>query len=232
MNVVSIFAHQDDEMRCLGTMLKCKIRGDSLAFVTLTDGSIGFEGIKSEEGAKIRFEEMTNLAGSIKAEYISLNEKDSFLYDSKDIRIKLIEVIRKTRAELIFTHYCSDYNNDHVTVFELVRQCCMHAPLPYIKTTSQPLKEHPAVFMVEPHGLINFPATHFVDISEYEEQKIELLKNHVSQEKAMKDAVKAGFETLVKIPDSYWGQKVCCQYAECFIALPSRGSVKAYNVLP
>jgi N-acetylglucosamine malate deacetylase 1 len=232
LNVVSIFAHQDDEMRCLGTMLKCKTRGDSLTFVTLTDGSIGIEDVKCAESAKIRLKEMSNLADSIKADYISLNEKDSFLYDSKDVRIRLIEVIRKTGADLIFTHYFSDYNNDHITVFELVRQCCMHASLPYIKTISQPLKEHPAVFMVEPHGVINFPATHFVDVSEYEEQKIELLKNHISQEKAMRDAVKAGFEKLVKIPDSYWGQKVCCQYAECFIALPSRGSVKAYNVLP
>ena len=42
MNVVSIMAHQDDEMRCLGTMLKCQARGDRLFFITLTDGSGGF----------------------------------------------------------------------------------------------------------------------------------------------------------------------------------------------
>ena len=42
MNVVSIMAHQDDEMRCLGTMLKCRARGDRLWFITLTDGAKGF----------------------------------------------------------------------------------------------------------------------------------------------------------------------------------------------
>lgn len=42
MNVVSIMAHQDDEMFCLGTMLKCRARGDRLSFITLTDGSKGF----------------------------------------------------------------------------------------------------------------------------------------------------------------------------------------------
>ena len=30
MNVVSIMAHQDDEMHCLGTMLKARARGDRL----------------------------------------------------------------------------------------------------------------------------------------------------------------------------------------------------------
>ncbi len=42
MNVVSVMAHQDDEMFCLGTMLKCTARGDALWFITLTDGSKGF----------------------------------------------------------------------------------------------------------------------------------------------------------------------------------------------
>jgi L-alanine-DL-glutamate epimerase-like enolase superfamily enzyme len=35
-------AHQDDEMQCLGTMLKCRARGDRLFFITLTDGAKGF----------------------------------------------------------------------------------------------------------------------------------------------------------------------------------------------
>jgi len=57
MNVVSIMAHADDEMRCLGTMLKCRARGDRLSFITLTDGSNGFvqnPGIPRQEAARIR----------------------------------------------------------------------------------------------------------------------------------------------------------------------------------
>ncbi|MCU0522953.1 MAG: PIG-L family deacetylase [Anaerolineae bacterium] len=38
MRVVSAMAHQDDEMQCLGTLLKCRARGDTIAFVTWTDG--------------------------------------------------------------------------------------------------------------------------------------------------------------------------------------------------
>lgn len=41
MNVVSVMAHQDDELMCLGTMLKMKARGDSLHFICLTGGEMG-----------------------------------------------------------------------------------------------------------------------------------------------------------------------------------------------
>src|SRR5919202_815755 len=116
MNVVSIMAHQDDEMR--------------------------------------------GLAAAIGAEYINLREPDEFLFDSAEVRMKLIEAIRRTAADLIFTHYAEDYNLDHVTVSSLVRHCAMHACLPVLPTAAPPLAAHPALFMVEPHGPFVFPASH------------------------------------------------------------------------
>ena len=77
MHVVSIMAHADDEMRCLGTLLKCRARGDRLHFVTLTDGSKGFvqnPSITREEAAAIREAELRSLAGAVEAEYINLRE--------------------------------------------------------------------------------------------------------------------------------------------------------------
>jgi len=235
MHVVSIMAHQDDEMRCLGTMLKCRARGDTLHFITITDGSGGFvqrPDISREEGARIRHEEMSSLAKAIGADYINIREHDEFLYDTPHVRYAVVEALRRTKAELVFTHYEEDYNNDHVTTHHLVRHCAMHSCLPMMKTDSPPLPSHPAIFCVEPHGPIPFPATHFVDITEFEEEKIELLKRHASQETAMQMAVKAGFDKLCRRPDAYWGEKVGCEYAECFVAMKARGAVKPYNVLP
>ena len=68
MNVVSIMAHADDEMRCLGTMLRCAERGDRLAFITLTDGSHGYVQDPSLPRAKvaaIRDREMRALAADL-----------------------------------------------------------------------------------------------------------------------------------------------------------------------
>jgi LmbE family N-acetylglucosaminyl deacetylase len=235
MNVVSIMAHQDDEMRCLGTMLKCQARGDQLFFVTLTDGSGGFAqtpDISRKAAAAIRQREMAALAKAVGARYINLREHDEFLYDTPAVRRAVVEAIRATQADLIFTHWREDYNLDHTTTYSLVQQAALHSCLPMQRTKSPALKEHPAIFCIEPHTPSGFPATHFVDITPYEKRKIELLKLHASQEEAMQLAVKSGFDKLAPIPDAYWGQKAGCEYAECFVALPARGAVKPFPVLP
>ena len=235
MNVVSIMAHQDDEMRCLGTMLKCRDRGDRLFFITLTDGSGGFvqtPNIKRKPAAAIRQREMVALAKAVGATYLNLREHDEFLYDTPALRLALVGAIRSTQADLIFTHWREDYNLDHTTTHSLVMQAALHSCLPMQKSKAPPLRDHPAIFCVEPHTPTGFPATHFVDITRYEKRKIELLKLHASQETAMQLATQAGFDQLVPIPDAYWGQKVGCQFAECFVPMPVRGATKPYPVLP
>ena len=96
MNIVSIMAHQDDEMRCLGTMLKCRERGDSLHFIILTDGSSGvlrdpFPSRK--EAAGIRRKEMARLARELGATYQCLGERDAFLYDTPTVRMALLQAM-------------------------------------------------------------------------------------------------------------------------------------------
>lgn len=235
MNVVAVMAHQDDEMRCLGTMLKCRARGDRLFFVTVTDGSGGFvqqPDISREEGARIRHEEMSALAAAAGAEFVNIRERDEYLYDTPAVRHAVIEALRRTGADLVFTHWHDDYNLDHTTTYSLVRHCAMHACLPMVATASKPLARHPAIFCVEPHGPIPFPGTHYVDITPFEDAKIELLKNHRSQETAMQMAVHAGFDRLCRRPDAYWGEKVGCEYAECFAQMPARGAVRPGPILP
>ena len=235
MNVVSIMAHQDDEMRCLGAMLKCRARGDRLLFITLTDGSKGFvqqPGIARAEAAAIRHAEMSALAASAGAEYRSLGEPDEFLYDTPTVRMALIEAIRHTRADLVFTHYEQDYNLDHIATHALVRHCAMQACLPVLPTASTPLPAHPAVFVVEPHGPFQFPASHYVDISAHQDEKIALLLNHRSQETAMQQALGSGLAGLCERLAAYRGEQVGCRHAECFAPMQARGAVKPYSVLP
>jgi len=235
MNVVSVMAHQDDEMFCLGTMLKCKARGDALWFITLTDGSKGFTQrpeIAREEAAGIRHEEMSALAKAVGGKYINLREHDEFLYDTAEVRMKLIEAIRATKADVIFTHYEKDYNLDHITTNLLVRHCAMQSPLPVLPTQSAPLAAHPAIFMIEPHGPIEFNATYYVDITEFERRKTELLSCHVSQEEATKVSLGTGIGEMCAIKSRYRGDLTGCAHAEAFVPMQQRLAIKAHGVLP
>jgi LmbE family N-acetylglucosaminyl deacetylase len=235
MNVVSIMAHQDDEMRCLGTMLKCRLRGDRLSFITLTDGSKGMvqdPGLSRQQASAIRQREMDALTDAAGAIYLNLAEPDEFLYDTPDVRLKLIEAIRQTGAELIFTHYHEDYNLDHVTVNRLVRHCAMQACLPVLPTASPPLKNHPAVFLCEPFGAFDFTPTHYVDIGAVRSEKARLLRCHASQEEAMQAAVGSGLEALCARLEAHRGDLSGCEWAEAFLPMQGRGTIKSYAVLP
>jgi LmbE family N-acetylglucosaminyl deacetylase len=237
MNITSIMAHQDDEMRCLGTMLKCRARGDRLAFVTITDGSGGFvhqPDIKRTEAARIRHDEMSAVARAVDAQFINLNELDEFLYDSAELRVRLIEAMRATGADVIFTHFSADYNTDHTMTHTLVKQCALHSFLPMIKTQSPPLKQHPAVFCVEPHGPIPFGPTYFVDVTKLEDEKVRLLNLHRSQNAAFEafSGEATPLEKITRRHDAYWGEQCGCEFAEAFAPMATRGAIKPYPVLP
>ncbi len=228
-------AHQDDEMHCLGTLLKCKQRGDTIGFITVTDGSKGFvqsPDISRSEASKIRYREMSSLAGSVGADYVSLGELDEFLYDTPEVRMKLIEAIRRFKADVVFTHFQEDYNLDHITVNSLVRHCTMHSSLPVLPTVSPALTAAPSVYMIEPHGPIHFPAECYVDISEFYEKKIALLRLHQSQETAMQQALGSGLGELVCTVSAFRGLQSGVRHAEAFIPMRTRSGLKPYPVLP
>lgn len=237
MNVVSLMAHQDDEMFCLGTMLKCRARGDRLCFITVTDGSKGFvqnPGIERSEAARIRNSEMETLAQRVDAMYINLAEPDEFLYDTPAVRMALIEAIRRANADVIFTHFEQDYNLDHITVSSLARHCAMQACLPVLPTASAMLKQPPAIFMVEPAGPFTFTPSHYVDITSYQQTKNDLLRCHISQNEAMAQAAGVGMDLgeLCARVASFRGWQAGCQFAEAFMPLPARGALKPASVLP
>jgi LmbE family N-acetylglucosaminyl deacetylase len=177
---------------------------------------------------------MSALAQAAGAEFINLGEPDEFLYDTPDVRMKIIDAIRQARADLIFTHFEQDYNLDHVTVASLVRHCAMQSCLPVLPTQAAPLAEHPAIFMTEPIGPFAFVPTHYVDVTAQHEEQVRLLLNHASQNVAMAQAagVRSALEEVCARVTSFRGGQVGCRYAEAFVPMQARGAIKAYVVLP
>jgi LmbE family N-acetylglucosaminyl deacetylase len=237
MNIAAIMAHQDDELMCLGTMLRMKKEGHNLAYICLTDGAAGMAHMPDmplEEAAKIREIEMNNLAADAGAEYICLNRPDEYLYDTADVRLELIEAIRFVKADVIFTHNTVDYNVDHMTTCLLVRQCAMQAALPIQKTKSAALAAAPAVFMTEPSGGFEFEPSHWVDITEVMEEKMRLAKYHKSQDEAFIAAFGEGkgIDNWIAETSKKRGEQCAVAYAEAFLPMRARGLVKAYSILP
>ena len=93
----------------------------------------------------------------------------------------------------------------------------MQSCLPVLPTQSPPLKVHPAVFLIEPHGPIDFAPTHYVDISPVIEEKSRILALHTSQEEAFNKLGKS-IGKFVQIASRFRGDKVNCEHAEAFVS--------------
>lgn len=235
MNVVSVMAHQDDELMCLGTMLTMQTRGDTLHFICVTDGCGGMvqaPEMSRTEAAAVREREMRDLSARIAATYQCLGERDEYLYDTPEVRDRLIEALRSCRADVVFTHFNPDYNLDHITVNLLVRQCAMQAPFPMVRTVSAPLSAPPAVFLVEPAGGFEFEPTHYVDITRQAERKSQLALCHRSQEEAFRAGLGKGLNDWILERSHLRGAQVDAAHAEGFRPMFARGLVKAFSILP
>ena len=235
MRIVSVMAHQDDELGCLGTMIRMKQRGDSLAFICLTDGSGGMvhcPEMQRDEAAAVRRKEMSALAQALDAPYICLDIQDEYLYDTPAVRDALIGALRMAQADVVFTHYKEDYNLDHMTVNALVRQCAMQAAFPMVKTEAAPLPAPPAVFQIDPSNGFGFEPTHYVDISDAIEEKRRLSRFHVSQDEAFHAAFGHGIDDWILEMSSFRGGQTGVSHAEAFRPMFTRGLVKPYAILP
>ena len=235
MNVVSLMAHQDDELMCLGTMLRMRARGDRLHFICITDGSCGMiqePEMTRAEAAAVRDREMRALVGRLGATYQCLGEADEFLYDTPQVRLNLIGALRACEADVIFTHAHPDYNLDHMTTNLLVRQCAMQGPFPMIKTPAPPLAAAPAVFLIEPSASFEFQPTHYVDITPVVEEKRALARCHASQDEAFRAGLNKGLDDWICEVSSQRGAQVGVPHAEGFRPMFARGLVKPFAILP
>jgi LmbE family N-acetylglucosaminyl deacetylase len=234
MNVVSVMAHQDDELVCLGTMLKMRERGDKLHFICCTDGCFGIAQhpeMGREEAAAIRDTEMRELADRLGASYTCLGEQDVFLCDTPRVRFRLLSAMRAAKPDVVFTHFSPDFNVDHMTVNTLVRQCAMAMGLATVHTEAPPC-DSPAVFLVEPSGTFEFDATHYVDVTAQTDEKMALAALHRSQDELFRIWHGYGLGEYVTRCALRRGEEAGVEHAEAIRPMLARKLVKAHQVLP
>ncbi|WP_328991661.1 PIG-L family deacetylase [Kribbella sp. NBC_01245] len=198
MKYVCVFAHQDDEMRCLGTLLRLREAGHEIAFVTVTKGDKGLPYVLEADAVGVRDEEMRSVAAAFDAEYVCLGREDGYTYDDPGLRRDLLAAIRSTRADVLITHWTTDYNADHVVTAKAVTDAALFANLasfPTDPTTAfataasaeiamdaAPLGAVPRIWYVDPGAGYGFEATHFVELSPgHASRKAELIRYHRSQ---------------------------------------------------
>ena len=220
MNVAFIGAHPDDEMFCLGTLLLCRQRGDRLFLICATNGDKGISDdpdFPHAECARLRDREIHDVARELDAEYQCLGEPDEALYDTWPNRLKMIEAIRRTQADLLFTHFSQDYNLDHSTTSALVLQAALLSQIASVRTDSPALPRVPPIFYVDPGPGFGFEATHFVEIDAATAGKMrQIVGLHKSQMEVSQRLLGKDYRDMLDERLKATGDRVGVPYAEAF----------------
>ncbi len=117
LDILAFGAHPDDvELGCGGTLAKEISNGKKVGVVDLTAGELGTRGT-----VEIRSKEST-LASKILGLKVreNLNFRDGFFKNNEDHQLKVVQVIRKYRPEIVLCNALDDRHIDHPKGAKLV----------------------------------------------------------------------------------------------------------------
>ena len=165
-----------------------------------------------------------NAANKAGAELIWLDIDDEFLFDNRETRLAFIDAFRIADPEVVFCHWCNDYNPDHSTSGRIVDDCIHMASVPNIVTEHEPVTGIPHVYFMDTIAGVNFEPEMYVDISETFPGKIELVACHKSQNAWMKDLFGYEMEAFLEIPAKFRGAPGGCTHGGGVPSLSSLGA--------
>ena len=149
--VLSIHAHPDDaEILAGGTLALLAGRGHHITIATMTPGDCGSADLGPDEIAAVRRAEASSAAALIGADYVCVELRDLAIFNDDASRRRVVEILRRTRPDLILTSSPSAYLCDHEATSLLVRDACFAAPAPNYQAAGESLTGIPHLYFMDP----------------------------------------------------------------------------------
>jgi LmbE family N-acetylglucosaminyl deacetylase len=190
-HILSIHAHPDDaEMLAAGTLALLAGRKHRVTIVTMTPGDKGSSSLPPEEIAGIRRNEAKRAAALIGADYMCAEFRDLAIFSDDASRKRIVELLRRTRPDIVLTSSPADYLCDHEATSSLVRDACFAAPAPNYRTGSEspakPLEAIPHLYYMDAVGGVDRDGKpvmpdFIVNVASSFQVKREMLMAHESQ---------------------------------------------------
>ena len=211
--VLIIAVHPDDEtLGCGGTLLKHKKNGDEIHWLICT--SIN----KSHSYYQTREKEIKlvdDMYGFKSVHNLRLKTMQVDEYSMSDLIGKISKVINEVQPNIVYLPFKGDVHSDHRKVFESSYSCTKSFRYSFIKK----------IYMIETLSETEFsPSTKednfipnvFVDISEYMDKKLEIIKIFDSE---IEEHPFPRSLRNIKALATFRGATAGCEYAESFVLL-------------
>lgn len=180
LDILAFAAHPDDvEISCGGTLLRYVQEGKKVGIIDLTRGELGTRG-----SAETREIEAKNAADFLQLSMRkNLSFKDGFFTSEESNTMKIIAEIRRYKPEIILANSLVDRHPDHAKAAKLVADACFLSGLSKIETHW----ENEVQEAYRPRLVLHYIQDYYIepdfvlDVSEFIEQKINLIKCFHSQ---------------------------------------------------
>ena len=236
LDILAFGAHPDDvELGCSGTIAKEVSLGKKVGIIDLTRGELGTRGsveIRNSESAKA-----SEILGVVVRE--NLDMRDGFFINDEAHQLKIIEILRKYRPEIVLCNAITDRHIDHGKGSKLVSDACFLSGLRQIKTELNGEAQEAWRPKVVYHYIQwqNIEPDFVVDISEFIGKKMESVLAYGSQfydpnsKEPVSPITSKNFLDSVKYRAQDLGRLVGVEYAEGFtteryLAVNSLGDLK------
>ncbi|HLV92603.1 MAG TPA: bacillithiol biosynthesis deacetylase BshB1 [Aequorivita sp.] len=180
IDILAIGAHPDDvELSCSATLAKEISRGKKVGLLDLTRGELGTRGT-----AEIRDKEAANAAEILGVEFRhNLELPDGFIFNTAEYQLKIIEIIRKYQPDIVLCNAIDDRHTDHAKASKLTSDACFLSGLRKIETNYEGVNQSAWRPKHVYHYIQwkNIEPDFVVDVSEFMDKKLEVVKAYKSQ---------------------------------------------------
>lgn len=201
-----------------GFMCRCADDGAEVYLLVMSRGEAGVAEIPPKELGLIREKEQRKAAEILGvSEVVFLDIKDTEIFDTISTRMKIMEVIRRFKPEIVLTHSELDTHPDHKATAFATFAAAMYSSLPSVKLDPE-LPSH-LVKSVYTYGLpgysLAFVPEIYLDITDVIERKIKAICCHETTMKHIGWSKERWVNTWLSL-DRVYGISSGVQYAEGF----------------
>src|SRR5439155_2504142 len=217
--LLAVMAHPDDaELLCAGTLARGKADGAAIGIAVMCRGDKGVgSGARQEDLARVRQEEAAAAAEVLGAQLFWLGAADGELFDSYEMRKKLMEIFRRFRPTLAICHAIEDYHPDHRAASQLGEAASWFAAARGHVTESPAADAPPVLWFADTLDMAGFTPQIFVDISGQLAIKERMLALHRSQLQRSGDREFAPLADLMRRPAASRGAQAGVPAAEALL---------------
>ena len=170
-HIMAIGAHIGDaELTCGMTLAKHHTLGDRITTVAVTAGERGAppgsDSAAIEEFRKKNIDSATEFASMLGGEFFNVGYPDGEAPDDKELRLRLCDIIRAQKPDIILTHWLDSMHVDHVTTSRAVTDAIYYAGLMGLERELPPHGAQGPYYAENWEDAHNFVPYIYIDVSD------------------------------------------------------------------